>query len=66
MTEAQLRELKAQNIVIERDFDFGVERAEEEQTTVPSLKDVESVVDVPIRLLQVISFHDLGHTTNND
>lgn len=65
VTEAQLRELKTQNIVIERDFNFGVKRAEEEQTTESSLNDEERVVDVPIRLLSVTSLHDVNSTTNN-
>jgi FAD synthase len=53
VTAAQLRELKAQNIVIERDFSFGVKRAEEEHTTESSLNDEEGVVDVTIGLLSV-------------
>lgn len=42
VTGAQLRELKNSNIVIERDFSFGLERPDDEHTSEESLVDVQA------------------------
>ena len=51
VTEAQLREWKSQNIVIERDFDFGMRKLESEPT---------EPLKVKVELLTVRSFPDLA------
>jgi hypothetical protein len=50
VTEAQLREMKKQNIVIERDFNFGLTRPEDKPGP------ADSVVDTHIQLLSVNIF----------
>lgn len=60
LTEAQLRELKKQNIVIERDFNFGMKRPEDELAP-PGTED--SRLDAYTQLLSVAIFR---HTISTE
>ena len=56
MTEAQLRELEKQDIVIERDFNFGVNNLEEQSISELPADSDESLSDVRAQLLMVRPF----------
>ena len=56
ITEAQLRELKDKNVIIERDYTFGAERAEVEDSSKSPISNGESAIDVQLQLLSVTSF----------
>lgn len=65
VTEAQLRELKNQNIVIERDFNFGLERSEDEHTSNLPRSTGESLAETRAQILSVISFPDVATPLHN-
>lgn len=65
VTEAQLRELKKQDIVIERDFSFGVKNPEDEPTSELPADGDESISDVRAQLLTVRPFLDVTRSRRN-